>query len=357
MVKITKKIKKISLLILILLVLMLFIPKSYEINYNKDNIDIKEIYDNENKLYTLYLTYDNKVFPFKMLGKGKKKIIDKVNIYNENNIQCLIPEGKKLNFNPICYKDDSLVSYNLIDKFKKDNINYQNDTFNKLNISYLNDKHYLIWNYKGFYSLGSKNQEIKLFNDDIYTINIATKVNDKLLIANYENKYTIDKFYLINKKDKVKEIKVKNDISFDSYILGTYKDNVYLFDRKNKREYQINIKKLKIDDITKKNTGKVLNKNNFEKISVNKLASSDYKFTNIKPFDYEIIDNKLYETIGDYHILISEKETKYIVNIDKDSVYYLVGDTLYLYEKNNGEVKLISNFEWNFNYENMIFVF
>ena len=54
---------------------------------------------------------------------------------------------------------------------------------------------------------------------------------------------------------------------------------------------------------------------------------------------------------------ISENKVKDIVYYDNESVYYLVDDILYKYSSEYGEVKIMSDFEWNFNYNNMIFVY
>ncbi len=52
-----------------------------------------------------------------------------------------------------------------------------------------------------------------------------------------------------------------------------------------------------------------------------------------------------------------QTSVKEIVYSTEDTVYYLEGDTLYYYNDSDGEVLVISNFEWNFNYKNMIFIF
>ena len=63
------------------------------------------------------------------------------------------------------------------------------------------------------------------------------------MIADYDNKYEFNKFYLIDiKKGKKETITSNQSISIDSYVQGSYKNDIYLFDKNNKIQYQINIK-------------------------------------------------------------------------------------------------------------------
>ncbi len=351
------KIKKINLfifLIFIILIIIIKIPKNYQIKYSLNDIIIEEKYNKNNKLYTISFIKDNISYPISFKGKYKhKRIINEVNFDDT----CIIPSSKYFKINPVCYKDNMLVSHYLVDDSKYKNVIDVNISYNKININYLNDKRYLIFNYKGFYSIKDKNKDIKLFNEDVYNLNLVYKIKDNLVIANYDNKYNIDKFYVINKKDKVKTFKVKYDISFDSYFLGAYKNNLYLFDKKNKKEYVINISKLKIVDITKNGQGKILEDGKFVSVGVNKIANNNYSFSDSKSFNYVIEDERLYKIIDEYKILVTDKNVKDIVSIDNDTVYYLVNDSLYCYNDNLGEILLMSYFEWNFNYKNMIFIF
>ena len=53
---------------------------------------------------------------------------------------------------------------------------------------------------------------------------------------------------------------------------------------------------------------------------------------------------------------LSNQEITDIVQIEKDSVYYLVEDTLYRYNLKYGETKIMKYSEWNVNYKNLIFI-
>ena len=53
---------------------------------------------------------------------------------------------------------------------------------------------------------------------------------------------------------------------------------------------------------------------------------------------------------------ILNESPKVIVGQKDDTVYYLKEDKLYMNSPFYGEVLLMSYFEWNFNYQNVIFI-
>lgn len=368
---IDKNKKKIRLLLVIFVIFFLFYlilhKKSYEIKYSKSNFEITEKYDKKNKLYSFKFKGENKEFFVKIENKyiRKKKLINEIQIKKDDNTLCIIPKSKKLNMYPLCYQNDQLISYHQIKNkelisdsyFKK--IKNKKSTFKKIKINNLNDNKYYIWNYKGFYVIdGENNTEINLFDKDIYNIPLATSTNKYLFIPDYNSNYNFNKGYIINSKNnKIKELETKEDISFESYILGNIKNKIYLMDKKNKKEYEINSKRIAINEISKKNKGKIYEKDEWKEISINKLSSKETNFSIYKPYDYQIIDKKLYLCEENFKTLISDLEVKEIIKIDKDTVYYLVDNKLYYYNPQDGEVLVMTYFEWNFNYKNMIFIF
>ncbi len=365
--KYKKTIIIIFLFFIFLILLYFFRSKNYTINYNFESYEISESYDKKNNLYQFLINVDNNNYIVKIEHKYiyKKKLINEIEIKKDDNTVCIIPQSKKINFYPLCIQNNELISYHqinnkeLIPKKYYHEIKPLNNEYNKININYLNDKKYFIWNYKGFYVINNKNKKtINIFEDDIYSIPIAYKSEKNILIADYSSKYKFNKFYIIQaKNNKIKEIITNKELSFESYILGKFKDKIYMMDKKNKKEYEINTKKLTINDITKNNKGKVFNNGTWEDISTTKLSNQEYSFTNPNLFDYKIINNRLYLMDGEYKTLVSNFEIKDIIDIHKDTVYYLVDDKLYTFNPLDGEILIMTYFEWNFNYKNMIYIF
>lgn len=364
------KIKKEIIIFLFIFFLLFFFfwrAKSYEINYQVQGIDIIEKYNKKEKIYQFIFKYQEQEYLLTLEHKyvNKKKLIDNISAVQKDNMICLLSSSKKLNLSPVCSVDGLQVSYYLLkdediipDEYFK-TVSTVDSKFQNINIHYLDGKKYLIWNYKEFLSISNKgNKSISLFQNDVYTMPLAMQVNDYIILANYDNQYEFNKFYVLNSKnDKVSEIHLEKNLSFESYFLGSIDNSAYFVDKKNKREYEINIKKSKVNDITKKNNGKLLVNSAWEQVTMNSLATNEKKFSYDSFVNYEIIDNMLYRIVDNYKVKLSLKNVKKIVKGDNTTVYYLVDDSLYFYNDFDGEILLLTNFEWNFNYKNVIFIF
>ncbi len=352
-------------LCILFLIYLCFNRKNYQVDYTIDSVKITESYDKKQNLYKFIFQTNNKNFVYQIKHKyiHKKKLITKVEIKEKDDTICIIPTSKKIETYPLCNQNNELISYQQVDNLelinKKNIDNNKTDEYNNIKIYNLNNKKYFIWNYKGF-DIIDKNQKesIQIMEEDTYNIPLIMKTKNNLLLADYKSKYKFNKFYKINtQNNKVKEITSNEEFSFESYMMGSYKNKVYFMDKKNKKEYEIQLNKSSIRKISSKNKGKVLKNNEWEEISLNKLSSEEIHFTSNQLFNYKIIDNKLYLLIDDYKIKVSNYEIKDIVEIENDTVYYLVNDQLYAFQPQEGETLILSNFEWNFNYKNMIFIF
>lgn len=366
-----KKIKKKRVFFLLLLSVAIFYgifwSKSYEIEYTLGDVHILEKFNKQEKTYSFHFQTKEKEFflihPYKYIHS--KKLIKKVEINEKEDTICLIPIADKFNLYPLCIKNEKLISYHLIEdeelipfSYKKEII-YEEKNYKSIKWYSLNNKKYYIWNYSGFDVISETEQkEIKLFKEDIYNVPLAIKVNNDLLIADYDNKYNFTKFYVIDsQKNKVRELLLDKEISFDSYFLGTIGKKAYLVDKKNKKEYEIYPKRLLIENIAYKNQGKIFHYGIWEPISIQSLISNENQFIYKELIQFKIDNNTLYKIEESYQTKVSKQNVKDIIYIEGDTVYYLVNEKLYYYNDTDGEVLVLSNFEWNFNYKNMIYIF
>lgn len=370
MVKFKKiKNKRFYVILLVVFVLLygIFHSKDYEVSYTVNDVHILEKFSKKEKTYTFLFQTKEKEFSIVLSHKYiyTKKLIKEIDVKEKNNSLCLIPKGSKFDFYPLCMQNDELISYHLVSdeelvpsSYKKE-ISYEEKSYKNMKLYFLNNKKYYIWNYDGFDVISDNVQQgIKLFKEDVYNIPLTIKVNNNLVIADYDSKYTFTKFYVLNSKnDKVKELSLKNEISFDSYYLGIVGNNAYLIDKKNKKEYEINSKRLLIENITKNNQGRILNYGTWEQISIGNLVNNETQFTYKEITQFKIENNTLYKVEANYQTRISDYNVKDIVYHENDTVYYLVDDKLYYYNNYDGEVLVLTNFEWNFNYKNMIYIF
>lgn len=364
------KIKKKNVFLFLLLLLILFYgvfhSKSYEVEYTLNDVQIKERFDKKEKLYEFHFQTKEKEFFIRIYHKfiQSKQLVNDVEIKEKENTLCIIPKSSKLDIEPLCMQNEEYISFHLIEDeeiippFLKKEISYEEKTYKNMTLYALNNAKYYIWNYEGFDIITNKEQKsISLFKEDIYNIPLAIQVGKNIVIADYDSKYAFQKFYVINtQKDKLREIALEKEISYDTYFLGTSSKRAYLVDKKNKVEYEIYPKRLLIENITNNNQGRILTNGEWEAINMNVLASNEMYFTYEENTTFKIEDNQLYKVQGDYKTRISNYNVKEIVSTKEDTVYYLVDEKLYYYNARDGEVLTIRNFEWNFNYKNMIYI-
>ena len=360
----TKLIVFISILILLFsfFLFLIFKPYNYEKEYKIDNFTIKEKYNKETKEYTFQVQDKDIIYPFLINHKylNKRVLIKDIKIFQDKNKEetCILPISSKLDFYPLCSKNNELYTYNLasinIKDFKYPKQDDYNKTYQKITIHNYQDNSYLLYNYKGFYLINKKdNKNISLFDKDVYTIDLLYQMNNYLIIPDYNEDHYFHKFYVIDiLNGKKKEIELEFGISYDSIYLGDYKNKIYLLDKKEEKEYKIDLNKLKVEEVE------------YQILENNKMVNKDFKdivnknlnFLSIDEWQYKLEDNNLYWLVNNTKIKISNKNVSKIIKNDKENIYYLVGDELYMYNNYLGEVLLLTNFEWEFNNNNMIYL-
>ena len=235
-----KKLIGLILILIILFSLFLFFyfkKSSYELEYVINDIKIKESYDKNLEYYLWELEYKNVKYGIVSFAKytNKRNLITDIAIKEENDIICLEPKSNNMKLYEVCSKDGKLIN--------KDNIieNKKESEYVGYEIYDLNNKTYLLWNYDKLILLNKdKKQEIKIFDQDIYNLNLVTKYQDYLVLPDYNENFTFEKLYLINKDNgKIKTIDLRYKLYLESYFLGDYKNNLYIYDKKEKQEYYI----------------------------------------------------------------------------------------------------------------------
>ncbi len=359
-------------LILVLIIsIIMFISsfvstKSYSLEYNIDDYDISENYLSNKKVYYYEIKYNNIKYNFIYESKYLKetRLIKNIKEHIYEDYTCLTVDSDYIISNPLCSKNEEIIDYRLVpEEIDLEVKNLNNDSGSEYGnyTIYNQDNNILIWNYKGFNYLNkNKINEIKLFDKDIYEVPIIAKVNNYVIVPDFEQSYSFNRIYIINLDTlKVDTWKIKYDISFDTYVLGTNNKSIYIVDRKNKIEYELVPHKKKMRIIATDNrNGIIYNEGEQEKIPVNNIINAKQQFTYKNNYHYEINDNKLYLKYLDTKIQtrISDGDVKEIIDIHQDTIYYLVNDTLYKYDLEYGERKIITFSEWKYNYKNSIMI-
>lgn len=371
--KIRKEIKILFFIILLSIILLIFLlnifkTKSYSVEYDLDGFEISENYDSKQEIYYYELKKDNIKYNFVYESKYIKndKLIKNIKEYKKEEYTCYKVQSDYISTNLICKENDEIIDYRLLPESIKEEFNidslskeYEKELENyKL---YTDNNSLFIWSYKGYnYINEDTNKYIKIFDKDIYSIPLATKINNYIIIPDYEQKYNFNKVYIINTDNlELDEWELDEEISFDSYILGYNDRSLFLMDKKNEKEYELVPHKKKMRIVAKGNKKGIIYENGEEKkYSLSKIINDEMKFTYYNPYNYELIDNTLYLKYLDSDIKtkISNNKVDKIININKDEIYYLSKDKLYKYNLDKGEILQIEYSEWEFNNDNSIII-
>ncbi|MGM9834273.1 MAG: hypothetical protein ACI31M_00645 [Bacilli bacterium] len=355
------------LLIALILKIVFFFDKSYEVEYEVDGFNIRENYTDKEKVYTFEITKGNikHTVYFQEKYLKNQKLVRDMSSLNYNNEECIIIDAP-FDVIPLCNNGSIAIDYRLTSEDMKKELGVEE--INEEVKEYGNYKFYntlgyklLIWDYKNILKIDDNIDKTNILSDssNSYDFSLAAKINEYILIPDYSSKYSFNKFYVYNILEGSKEeMEIDYDISFDSYILGIYDNSVYLVDNKNKIEYEIVPFKQKIRKVgTPSKKGTILTEKGFEKISLNKLSNEKMSFYHNYYFEYKIEDEILYQVAGNSKTKVSNNKVKDIIRVEEDNVLYIVDDTLYLYNLKFGEVKLASNFDWKFNYKDLMFLY
>ena len=386
----------IMVIILIIPIIIKFFTKKHNISYKKNNYSIQESFHTDSGIHSYDFNISNNKESYSYTLKENinknKKIINKINVYKEKNITCIVPiYKKKLKLNIYCLKDNKQVSNyylrddknykKIIEKTKKFEIetpisSNSHKKYKKLNVyqkNIIENNAFILWDYKGIYVL--KEDELlyhKFIDYDIYD-NVMNAVTKRYYVL-FENDDVmgIEKVHYYDiKKDKHNTFKLKTKISKQSYINGVIKDSIYVTDTKKKVQYLINIKKKTIEEIGNEELGYTLYKNN-EKELLNKsdFFMHEQLFTNVKEknkkisksesikegnYYYFIENNKFYKQLNGYNkILLFEQDNIDYWYIYNDNIIMISDSYIYLYNDLTGLRKIVKYNELKYNGKNIV---
>lgn len=367
-----KKYLLIFLVLIFLIISIYYFKSDYKIKYKINKYNVVETYKN-NKYY--FEIKSDKLYNFDILEKRKisKKHIQNIKVIkNENNI-CIIPTSKKLKTYPLCYRNNEAISYTQIEDEKiinaLNNNGFKKEKFPKdenKNFEFYNnlekDEIISVWKYNGFYIMNDNNiKTINIFKKDRYSNDLCSLIDNKLVFANYDEDHEFSSVYVINvETGKYIKIKSNYNISYESYIAGKSKNTLYLFDKKYKIEYAINVKKETIKVVGDEEKGYIKYKNDRKESASLAEFNKTLRF-NLNKESYYIYDDgekirKAYKENSKHSMIIFDKKAK-IIDYNKDILYFVNDDKLYKYIPKIGERAVVKNYEWKFNLDNTIYIF
>ena len=366
--------KKLRLLLIIFLIitfllLIIFKDNSYSKVYDIDEYKVTEEFNDKQSYYYFQIKYNS--LDYELLINHKysgEKLITNITKYSEKEELCLVLELTIGNSTLVCSKDNKLINWNLISDNLKDKIpselikEYSENSYTEKDIAIFNniDSKIYIWNYKGFDIIeNGKLKTLNIFDDDVYDTNLIAKVNNYIIIPNYNQKYNFNKIIVLNTKtDKIEEWELNYEISYDSYVMGSYENSIYLVDTKNKIQYELVPHKQKARIIAAKNSQGLVYKKEWQKMTVNQMINNKETFTFNIIYNYQIASQKLYLSYinSPNTIQVTNNQVDKIVAINDNEVYYLSQNKLFYFNIYDGEKLLAQKEEWLFNNENKVFI-
>lgn len=384
-----------ALILLVILIILILICKriltfdsiNYKLDVDGNKIKIQEILYEDN--YYIEIKVNNNIYPFRIYENlnNKRKIVEDIYLYKDDSIECILPIiNDKLYTDMMCFKDEILYDYNtligennLLDKYVESiglyNINsFKNNSVDTKNIGTVRYNIFdnitttvAITTYKG---IVINDKEINLFKKDIYNNKLSVFIDNYYIIADYESNYSFNYFYIVNlDTKKITKLESKNDISYDSYIQGIVDNKIYLYDKDNETQYEINIEENKINIVSSDNYIKYYSNNKWEKMNKAKANKEIY-------FNYQTLDNNFtsydyVEEINNYFYLYNKDGISYkLYRVDKDNLsvykyildvpttnvyfnnnylYYVYKNKLYYYSDSTGLKTMLENSELEFN--------
>ncbi len=365
----------------------------HTVNYNVGNFKVtEELKTKDNNNYYFELEHENFKINFQINHNYNKaeKVIDEIEYKNIDDYQCILPifKNNQILTDAMCLNDNNIIYAHDLDKdkissFLKElkkygyDINNYNDDASEVKISntqsiykdnFLENHYIAMETYKGLNLFGATENNVKIFEDDVYTKPISFFTDRYYIVADYTDEYTFKNFHVINIINGNKtDIRSYDDISFDSYIEGAIGSDIYLFDKDASKQYKISIENESVEEFHDKNHLQTYN-GKWEDMSLSE-ALNEIKFNN-----YYTDDIKGYakvDKVGKYYYIYEKQNNHYNVyradiqnkkiktylfqTTDLDSVIYL-DDTIYYingntfnYYNNFGNRKVIKNTELEFN--------
>lgn len=358
-----RRIKKQYIIIILLIIFVLiFLPRNLKnndsVNYVINGFNVSE---NINNNKTNIAITNNEIKYYYILDKKDKKVVSNIELYKDDNYNCLyLTFNDRTNINDlVCIKDNinyyystgviknekidnyynELISQKKINRLYNDKATYQKKDLYTFYTNNILDEYILfISTYKGLYKIDKDIEEINLFDKDVYDQRIKAFIKNKYVIANYNQQYDFDSFYVVDlKSEKISTIKSKYNISFNSSI--NYDENyIYLHDLDNDKYYELDIDNKSIRLINKiTNNLKYLN--NYEILK--KIDNTYYIKKN------NILYKSNYENLVDLTHLFDISD-KYNLQIGKNYICFNEDLELICYY-NNSYQTIVSNNEFKFN--------
>lgn len=403
-----KKIITFSLLLLFLTLLLEFginyFKTSHHVEYDISGYMVEEDYIKKSgkDYYLIKASKDGKEYIFNAQNEFNKneKIIKEIISYDTDDISCAtIIYTNNSSSTPLCYKDKILHSYisvenepgmseylKQLNKYAEDKITSSDESYvfayNEIykNNLYKNED-IIMYNYKNIIKInGERTMTFDFSNKDVFKNEYGTLVGKYYVIPKMRNSIEFSHYLIVDlEKETVEEIdlarEVSANISSQMYVNGIYNSNLYIFDKSNLVQYEINPGKGEIKVVGNKDKKGIVYKNGQEEeIGVYTLNNEKVKFTEnydaYKEIDYDQIfltsngavyvkDGVFYKVYNNYlknPIYLFEAKNVQDIKVKEDNIYYINDQFLYRYN-DYGNVRILKREQFKYDYTNIYDVY
>ena len=238
-----------------------------------------------------------------------------------------------------------------------------------------------MYNYKNIIKInGERTMTFDFSNKDVFKNEYGTLVGKYYVIPKMRNNIEFSHYLIVDlEKETVEEIdlarEVSAKISSQMYVNGIYNSNLYIFDKSNLVQYEINPDKGEIKVVGNKDKKGIVYKNGQEEeIGVYTLNNEKVKFTEnydaYKEIDYDQIfltsngavyvkDGVFYKVYNNYlknPIYLFEAKNVQDIKVKEDNIYYINDQFLYRYN-DYGNVKILKREQFKYDYTNIYDVY
>lgn len=403
-----KKIITFSLLLLFLTLLLEFsinyFKTSHHVEYDISGYMVEEDYIKKSgkDYYLIKASKDGKEYIFNAQNEFNKneKIIKEIIPYDTDDISCAtIIYTNNSSSTPLCYKDKILHSYisvenepgmseylKQLNKYAEDKITSSDESYvfayNEIykNNLYKNED-IIMYNYKNIIKInGERTMTFDFSNKDVFKNEYGTLVGKYYVIPKMRNNIEFSHYLIVDlEKETVEEIdlarEVSANISSQMYVNGIYNSNLYIFDKSNLVQYEINPDKGEIKVVGNKDKKGIVYKNGQEEeTGVYTLNNEKVTFTEnydaYKEIDYDQIfltsngavyvkDGVFYKVYNNYlknPIYLFEAKNVQDIKVKEDNIYYINDQFLYRYN-DYGNVKILKREQFKYDYTNIYDVY
>lgn len=394
--------KKVKIIIIIICLVLIILEirklstKKYTITYSIDDYQINEVYQNKKYYLIMSKKKNTYIYPIEESFNKNKKIIKNIREYKSNNVICILPTYRKsIEKNIYCTLDNQQVSNDYLIKtknsdfqkiqkqLKKEDITWPSNSTTTQNYKKMktyqknidSEDIYYIWNYKGIDIVDSnKILSQKFLESDLYDNILATSIKNYYVLLENTSVNGIKKIYYYDyKNSKLKTMSLKEPLSKDIYINGVVDNIIYLTDKKEKKQYTLNISKKKLERIDQDETTYIIYENGEKKeLSKSDFFMKEQYFTNNKvvnekittsedlrlqgDYYYFLENNKIYKVLKTYpnhKILLLELDNIKEWNLIEDKIILLQEDTIYTYQEQTGLRIILQKNELKYNYKDI----